>query len=74
MPVFSMISSYLLQEGYGYQIWMNSYPNSYRMDGLYGQYSICFPEKDAVVTITDHQEGNQSDILNLVWNTLADRL
>jgi CubicO group peptidase (beta-lactamase class C family) len=61
-------------QGYGYQIWMNSYPNTYRMDGLYGQYSICFPEKDAVVTITAHQEGNQSDILKLVWNTLANRL
>lgn len=61
-------------QGYGYQIWMNSYPNTYRMDGLYGQYSIGFPEKAAVVTITAHQEGNQSDILNLVWNTLADRL
>lgn len=62
------------RKGYGYQIWMSSYPNSYRMEGLYGQYSICFPEKAAVVTITSHQEGNQSDILNLVWNTLADRL
>jgi CubicO group peptidase (beta-lactamase class C family) len=61
-------------QGYGYQIWINSYPNSYRMDGLYGQYSICFPEKAAVVTITAHQEGNQSAILDLVWNTLADRL
>ncbi|HEX7713604.1 MAG TPA: serine hydrolase [Bacillota bacterium] len=61
-------------QGYGYQIWMNSYPNTYRLDGLYGQYVICFPEKDAVVTITAHQEGNQSDILKVVWNTLADRL
>lgn len=61
-------------QGYGYQIWINSYPNSYRLEGLYGQYSIVFPEKDAVVTITAHQEGNQSVILDLVWNTIADRL
>jgi CubicO group peptidase (beta-lactamase class C family) len=61
-------------QGYGYQVWINSYPNSYRLDGLYGQYSIVFPEKDAVVTITAHQEGNQSVILDLVWNTIADRL
>lgn len=61
-------------KGYGYQIWMNSYPHTYRLDGLYGQYSICFPEKSVVVTITSHQERNQSDILNLVWNTIADRL
>lgn len=61
-------------QGYGYQIWMNSYPNSYRMDGLYGQYSLCFPDKDALVTITAHEERNMSEILNLVWNTLADRL
>lgn len=61
-------------QGYGYQIWMNSYPNTYRMDGLYGQYSIVFPEKAAVVTITAHQEENQSDILQLVWHHLAERL
>lgn len=60
--------------GYGYQIWINSYLNSYRIEGLYGQYSIGFPDKDAVVTITAHQEGNQSDILSLVWKTIADRL
>jgi Beta-lactamase class C and other penicillin binding proteins len=63
-----------IHQGYGYQIWLNSYPNSYRLDGLYGQYAICFPEKDAVVTITAHQEGNQLDILKLAWDTLADRL
>lgn len=62
------------KSGYGYQIWINSYQNSYRMDGLYGQYSIGLPDKDAVVTITAHQEGKMLNIVQLVWDTLADKL
>ena len=62
------------RSGYGYQIWMNSYPNSYRLDGLYGQYSIGLPDKDAVITITSHQEGKMLNIVQLVWDTIADEL
>ncbi len=60
--------------GYGYQVWMNPVPNSYRMDGLYGQYGIVLPDYDAAIAITSHQEKMQTDILRLVWKTILPRL
>lgn len=61
-------------QGYGYQIWMNSYANSYRMDGLYGQYVVMLPDKNAVVTYISNEPKNMTDILELTWNTLIDKL
>lgn len=62
------------ENGYGYQVWMNSIPNSYRMDGLYGQYGIVLPDYDATIAITSHQEMAQTDILRLVWKSILPRL
>lgn len=62
------------KQGYGYQIWKNSYPNSYRMDGLYGQYVVMLPEKSAVVTYVSHEPWNMTGILELTWNTLIEKL
>lgn len=61
-------------QGYGYQIWMNSYPNSYRMDGLYGQYVVMIPDKNAVVTYVSNEQHNMTGVLELTWNTLIDKL
>ena len=60
--------------GYGFQFWRNSIPNSYRADGLYGQYIIVLPDYDAVVTVTSHVEENQHNILRLVWDELLPEL
>ncbi|OKP92728.1 serine hydrolase [Paenibacillus sp. P32E] len=62
------------QQGYGYHIWMNSYPNSYRMDGLYGQYVVMLPDKNAVVTYISNEPHNMTGVLELTWNTLIDKL
>ncbi|ADL53604.1 serine hydrolase domain-containing protein [Clostridium cellulovorans] len=62
------------KQGYGYQIWMNSYPNSYRMDGLFGQYVVMLPEKNAVVTYVSNEPSNMTGVLELTWNTLVDKL
>lgn len=62
------------KQGYGYQIWMNSYPGSYRIDGLYGQYVVMLPDKNAVVTYVSNEPSNMTGILELTWNTLIDRL
>lgn len=62
------------RQGYGFQVWLNTYPNSYRLDGMYGQFCIVLPDLDAVVAITSHEEYRNIDILRLVWDTLADRL
>lgn len=61
-------------QGYGYQMWRNSYPNSYRMDGLCGQYVVMLPDKKAVVTYVSNEPQNMTGILELTWDTLIDKL
>ncbi len=61
-------------QGYGYQMWMNSYNGSYRMDGLYGNYVVILPDKNAVVTYVSNEPKNMTGILELTWNTLIDKL
>lgn len=61
-------------QGYGYQIWMNSYPNSYRMDGLYGQYVVILPDKNAVITYISNEQQNMTGVLELTWDALIDKL
>lgn len=61
-------------QGYGYQIWMNSCSNSYRMDGLYGQYVVMMPDKNAVITYISNEPQNMVGVLELTWETLIDKL
>jgi CubicO group peptidase (beta-lactamase class C family) len=58
------------KQGYGYQVWVCSVENAYRLDGKYGQYSIIFPKQKAVVTITAHNEICAYDILRAVYSKL----
>ena len=60
--------------GYGFPFWRNTIPNSYRADGLYGQYIVVLPDCDAVVTVTSHVEKNQHDILRLIWDEILPEL
>lgn len=62
------------RQGYGYQIWMNRYPGTYRVDGLYGQYIIVIPDKNAVVTYISNEPQKMTSIIELTWNTLMDKL
>lgn len=62
------------RQGYGYQVWMNSYANSYRMDGLFGQYVVILPDKNAVVTYVSNEPENMTGVMELTWNTLTDKL
>jgi CubicO group peptidase (beta-lactamase class C family) len=56
------------EQGYGYQFWRGR-NNSYRADGLGGQFIIVLPEKDAVVVLTCAAANTQEE-LNLVWDNL----
>jgi CubicO group peptidase (beta-lactamase class C family) len=56
------------EQGYGYQFW-RCRTNSYRADGLGGQFIIVLPEKDAVVVLTAAAANTQEE-LNLVWDHL----
>lgn len=61
--------------GYGLQFWRNTVPNSYRCDGLYGQYIVVLPGYDAVVTLTSHLDTRiQHDALRLIWDELLPEL
>jgi len=62
------------RQGYGYQMWMCTRPNTYRMDGMLGQFSIGMPDLDAVVGITSAEGKKTYDILRLVWNEVAPKL
>ena len=44
------------------------------MDGMFGQFSIQLPDKDAVVAITSRETNNTCDILRMVWNTIVPKL
>lgn len=60
--------------GYGYQVWNCTLPNTYRADGMYGQYTIVLRDYDAVVTITSHNEVDPKDIVRAVWKDIVPKL
>ena len=53
-------------QGYGFQFWRCRF-DSYRGDGLFGQFCIVLPKLDAVIAITSG-ENDMAGILNLVWD------
>lgn len=58
--------------GYGYQIWRGRH-NTYRADGVYGQYCIMIPDRDAVVAVNANEPDRQL-ILDAVWAEILPRL
>jgi CubicO group peptidase (beta-lactamase class C family) len=62
------------RQGYGYQLWMNTYPDSCRMDGAGGHFVVLLPDKYAVITIVSQEWRDMFAILTLVWDCVADRL
>ena len=55
--------------GYGYQIWMNAIPESYRFDGFYGQLTLVLPKFDMVISMTS-ATMRVNKLLTTVWRTL----
>lgn len=62
------------KSGYGYQLWMNSYPGSYRLDGLYGQFVVVIPDRNAVITYVSNEPKNMTGILELTWSYIVGQL
>jgi CubicO group peptidase (beta-lactamase class C family) len=56
------------QQGYGYQFWRGR-NNTYRADGLGGQFILVVPDKDVVIVLTCAAVDTQEE-LNLVWDNL----
>ncbi|WDV48119.1 serine hydrolase [Clostridiaceae bacterium M8S5] len=59
------------QQGYGYQVWKCTLPNTYRADGMYGQYCVILKDYNAVVTITGHYEEYGKDVLRAIWKEIV---
>ena len=58
------------KQGYGYQIWMCSYPGSYRSDGAQGQYGIVFPNEDLIVVVNETLEGDSDAFFQIIYEVL----
>lgn len=58
------------RQGYGYQFWRGRH-QTYRGDGVFGQWCIVMPEQDAVLVITSGIDlFDLQQPLNLVWDIL----
>lgn len=54
------------RNGYGYFFWRNGVvPNSFRLDGMFSQFAVCFKDYNAVVVVTscEIQEQQSRDLL-----------
>ena len=56
---------------YGLHCWHCARDDAWRMDGIYGQFCIMFPNQHACVTVTGHYEGPTTDILDAIWTELV---
>lgn len=68
-PTEDQITSDEGAQGYGYQIWRCTVPNTYRADGASGQYIVVMPDQDVVIAITG-RVSNMRRILRLIWENL----
>lgn len=62
------------KQGYGYQVWKCTIPNSFRADGMYGQTCIVLKDYDAVITFTGHYEEYGSATIQAIWRDVLPQL
>ena len=62
------------QQGYGYQIWKGLYEDSFRAEGLNGQFCIVYPSKKSVVTVTARQEWKPYEIISNINEEIIKRI
>lgn len=52
--------------GYGYQVWICKQPNTYRIDGMWGQFAVIMPDKNTVCVM--NTLCNKTSVqLDAVW-------
>lgn len=59
---------------YGRHVWLCDRDDAWRMDGIYGQFSIVLPRQQACVTVTAHYQGPTTDILDAIWSAIVPAL
>ncbi len=57
--------------GYGYMIWMCPPEESYRADGMGGQYTVVLPKLDMIISITENS-NTPFNALNAFWELLKE--
>lgn len=62
------------QQGYGYQVWKGLYEDSFRAEGLHGQFCIIYPSKKCVVTVTARQEWKPYEIITTINEQIIQKL
>lgn len=58
--------------GYGFQFWRGKC-NSYRADGMYGQFCVVFPDQNAVVVLTQDAK-NPGQSLEILYDMLIPQM
>ena len=59
---------------YGKHVWLCVRDDAWRMDGIYGQFSVILPQQQACVTVTSHYLGPTTDILEAIWSEIVPAL
>lgn len=59
---------------YGRHAWLCERDAAWRMDGMYGQFSVILPRQHACVTVTSHYERPTTDILDAIWSDIVPAL
>lgn len=68
--------------GYGYQIWIDNVNHAVYMWGIFGQYCIVVPKKNAVITILSLEQTdggsngnyNASPLRKIIWEDIVTKL
>jgi CubicO group peptidase (beta-lactamase class C family) len=68
------VAPHLDNARYGRHVWLCDRDDAWRMDGLYGQFSIVLPRQQACVTVTAHHQGPTTDILDAIWSAIVSAL
>lgn len=59
---------------YGKHVWLCVRDSAWRMDGIYGQFSVILPQQQACITVTGHYLGPTTDILDAIWSEIVPAL
>lgn len=59
---------------YGFQLWLGEVAGTYRLDGKYNQHALIFPQEQATVTITAHEEHCGHEIVIGVYQEIIPNL
>jgi Beta-lactamase class C and other penicillin binding proteins len=59
---------------YGRHVWLCGRDDAWRMDGIFGQFSVILPRQRACVTVTAQYDGTTSDILEAIWSAIVPTL